>query len=134
MLDVSTIFSELSALDAPLRFSDLFGDDRPVEFEVGPGKGLFLVNEARRRPDHGYFGVEYARKYAKLAAERVAKHDLTNVKVAHGDAVQCLSRHVVDSCLAAVHIYFPDPWWKKRHKKRRVFREQFVVEVARLAA
>ena len=131
MLDVSTIFAELSTLPAPLRFSDLFGDGRPVEFEVGPGKGLFLVNEAARRPDRGYIGVEYARKYAKLAAERIAKHDLKNVKVVYGDAVLCLARYIADASLAGVHIYFPDPWWKKRHKKRRVFREQFVVEVAR---
>lgn len=131
MLDLAAIFAELSTLPTPLRFAEIFGDDRAVELEVGPGKGLFLLREAAGRPDRGFIGVEYSRKYAKLIAEKIAKHELKNVKIVYGDALTCLARHVGDSTLATVHIYFPDPWWKKRHKKRRVFRDRFVEEVAR---
>ena len=130
-IDVSDYF--LEAIPAqPVAWSEVFGNDRPVELEVGPGKGLFLANAAARRPDRNFFGVEVARKYARKAAERVAKKSLTNVRVLAGDARRFLSQLVPPRSVAAVHIYFPDPWWKKRHKKRRVFCEAFVLDVARL--
>jgi tRNA (guanine-N7-)-methyltransferase len=116
---------------APLDWSTVFGDDRPVELEVGSGKGLFLVNAAARSPDRNFVGIELARKYAGKAADRVARRGLTNVRVCAGDARRFLAEFVPPRSLAAVHIYFPDPWWKKRHKKRRVFTDEFVNDVAR---
>ena len=104
----------------------LFGNDRPVELEVGSGKGLFLANAAMANPGHNFFGVELARKYARLAAERLAKLGISNAKVWPGDARDVLAHRVPDASLHAVHVYFPDPWWKKRHKKRRVFTETLV--------
>ncbi len=70
----------------------MFGDDRPVEFEVGSGKGLFLANAATAHPDHNFLGVELAKKYARRAAERVAKLELTNVRVYPGDAKAFLAQ------------------------------------------
>lgn len=109
----------------------IFGSDAPVELEVGSGKGLFLANAATRQRDHNFFGVELAKKYARTAAERIAKRQLTNVRVLAGDARRFLHEFVPPGSLHALHIYFPDPWWKKRHKKRRVFCEPFVADVAR---
>lgn len=128
-IDVSSCTLEYPT--APLCWTDVFGADRPVEFEIGPGKGLFLANAALRQPDRHFIGVEMARKFARLAAERVAKKGLTNVRVVAGDGRRFLARFVPEASLHAVHIYFPDPWWKKRHKKRRVFCEPFVQDVAR---
>lgn len=130
-LKIDVAPSTLEYPTKPLDWSEVFGDDHPVELEIGPGKGLFLANAATRRPDRNFVGVELARKYAGKAAERVAKAGLTNVRVAAGDGRRFLSAFVPPTSLAAVHIYFPDPWWKKRHKKRRVFREPFVADVAR---
>jgi tRNA (guanine-N7-)-methyltransferase len=115
-----------------LDWAAVFGNDRPVELEVGPGKGLFLANAAAARPDRNFVGVELARKYARKAAERVARRGLANVRVLSGDARKFMAAFVPGRSLAAVHVYFPDPWWKKRHKKRRVFGEPFVAEVARI--
>ncbi len=129
-LDVSQALLDFPT--APLSWPALFGDDRPVELEIGPGKGLFLINAARRRPSHHFLGVEISRKYARKAAERVAKSGLSNVRVIPGDARRLLRDLVPPASLAAVHVYFPDPWWKKRHKKRRVFTDEFVREVARV--
>lgn len=118
--------------EGPVSWPAIFGNDRPVELEVGPGKGLFLANAASRNPGHNFFGIEVSRKYAQKAAERVARLALTNVKLLRADARLFLARQVPPASLRAVHVYFPDPWWKKRHKKRRVFCDPFVLDVERL--
>jgi tRNA (guanine-N7-)-methyltransferase len=127
----SPIPLDLETIEAPVSWPELFGDDRPVELEVGSGKGLFLANAGAARPDRNFLGVELSRKYARRAAERVAKARLLNVRVARGDARRFLARLVPASSVEAIHIYFPDPWWKARHKKRRVFCETFVADVER---
>jgi tRNA (guanine-N7-)-methyltransferase len=109
----------------------LFGNDQPIELEVGSGKGLFLANAAKANPGRNFVGVELARKYARLAAERLAKLGISNAKVWSGDARDVLARRVPDASLHAVHVYFPDPWWKKRHKKRRVFTAALVAQFER---
>ncbi|CAN5798797.1 tRNA (guanosine(46)-N7)-methyltransferase TrmB [soil metagenome] len=131
MPDLSPYLLDLDALQSPIRWPDLFGNEQPVEFEVGPGKGLFLANAATRQPGHNFLGVELARKYARKAAERVAKRGLTNVRVVVGDARRMLKEFVPPASLVAVHVYFPDPWWKKRHKKRRVFNETLFGDIER---
>src|SRR4051812_848005 len=86
-------------LDTPVSWPAVFGNERPVELEVGPGKGLFLANAAGRYPAHNSFGIELSRKYARKAAERVAKRALTNVKVLSADARLFLARHVPPASL-----------------------------------
>src|SRR5262245_3204454 len=110
-LDLAPILLDFPA--SPTRPAELFGDDRPVELEVGPGKGLFLANAATRQPLHNFVGVEIARKYARKAAERVAKQALPNVRLFAGDA-RAFLRLMPGASFRAVHVYFPDPWWKKR--------------------
>lgn len=129
--DAVPLTLDYTQLAAPLRWPDLFGNEHPVELEIGSGKGLFLANAGAGCPQHNFVGVEIARKYATKAAERIAKRRLSNVKVYCGDARLFLTRAVADASLRAVHVYFPDPWWKARHKKRRVFCEPLVVDVER---
>jgi tRNA (guanine-N7-)-methyltransferase len=131
MVDLESYHFELATLAAPLSWSAFFGNAQPVELEIGSGKGLFLANAATARPGHNFLGIEISHKYARRAAERVAKRTLPNVKVIQGDARIFMSRHVPAASVQAVHIYFPDPWWKKRHKKRRVFTAEFVGQVER---
>jgi len=116
--------------DAPISWAGIFGRDCPVELEIGSGKGLFLCNAGAARPGRGFLGVEIARKYAHEAAVRIAKRDLRNVRMLAGDARRFLHLFVPPASVDALHVYFPDPWWKKRHKKRRVFCEPFVVDAA----
>src|SRR5262249_23458445 len=110
----------------------VFGNDLPVELEVGFGKGLFLLTAAQQCPDINFAGIEIEKKYVLFSATRMVKRKLGNVRLAHGDARSILHERVADASLQAVHVYFPDPWWKKRHHKRRVFTEEFVAQCARV--
>jgi tRNA (guanine-N7-)-methyltransferase len=115
-----------------IEWSTLYGNDNPVELEIGSGKGLFLVNAAKTKPEVNYLGIELSRKYALISAQRLARNALPNAKVWCGDARLVLAQLVPSMSLRAVHVYFPDPWWKTRHKKRRVFTASLVCEIERV--
>src|SRR5579871_3969163 len=115
----------------PLDWRVVFDNDRAVEVEVGFGKGLFLLNSALRFPEVNFFGIEIMRKYQLFTATRMAVRNLTNVRLACADARNFLRTRVPAESVAAIHVYFPDPWWKKRHHKRRVFTADFVESCTR---
>lgn len=102
-----------------------------LEVEVGSGKGLFLSAAAATEPEKSFVGIELARKYARYAAARLARRGLMNACVISGDAIRVFRERVTSDSVAAVHVYFPDPWWKARHKKRRVMNEVFVRDIER---
>lgn len=103
-----------------------------IELEVGSGKGLFLIDAAARDPGTRFIGLELAAKYAALAQKRLEERAVTNGRFFACDAVEVVSRDVPDGRLAAVHVYFPDPWWKARHKKRRVLNERMLQSIQRV--
>ncbi len=119
---------------APIDWAALFGNARPVELEVGMGKGLFLLNQAVARPAVNFFGVEIVRKYQLYAATRLAVRGLTNARTSCADAKRLLREFVTPGSVSVVHVLFPDPWWKKRHRKRRVFTPEFAADAARAIA
>jgi tRNA (guanine-N7-)-methyltransferase len=130
-LDWSGHFLSVDSLSSPWSAVELFGRDAPLEIEVGSGKGLFLQNASLRNPNHNFVGIEVSLKYARFTAARLAKRRINNALVVHGDALRVFRELVPAESLAAVHVYFPDPWWKARHHKRRVFNETFLKDVVR---
>jgi tRNA (guanine-N7-)-methyltransferase len=117
--------SPLLAPAPPLDWRNVYGNDRSVEIEVGFGKGLFLVTQGQARPQTNFLGIEIERKYVLLTATRVARTQLTNVKLGCTDARWFLRERVTPESVSALHIYFPDPWWKTRHRKRKLFTRDF---------
>ena len=130
-LDLSRHYRETDDLPKPLDRTLLFERHAPLEIEVGSGKGLFLATASQANPEHDFLGIEVARKYAHFTAARLKKLGATNAMIACGDALAVFRDRVEDSTLAAVHVYFPDPWWKKRHRQRRVLNESFLTDIER---
>lgn len=116
-------------LPRPLDWTATFGGDAPVEIEIGSGKGTFLVESAEARPETSFLSIEWARSYAEYVRDRVRRRNLGNVRVARADASRFFRDHVPAGSVSAIHVYFPDPWPKERHHKRRLIQPPFV-EVA----
>lgn len=131
-IDLSRHLKTLDELPKPWTTTAVFPCDAPLEIEAGSGKGLFLRSAAAAHPERNYLGSEVAEKYARFAAAGLAKRGLTNAAVVRGDAVRMFEEILADSSVHAVHVYFPDPWWKARHKKRRVMREALLRNVQRV--
>ncbi len=112
-------------------WSSVFGRSGPVEIEIGPGNGAFLLQEAVRRPRVNFVAIESSRSRAENLEALVRNRGLTNVRVVHAPA-QCVVHYLVPTrSVAAYHIYFPDPWWKRRHHRRRLLTPAFARDVAR---
>jgi tRNA (guanine-N7-)-methyltransferase len=131
-LDISTHYRLLDDLVPPFDLEAWFGGVAPLEVEVGSGKGLFLAGAASACPTHHFLGIEIAHKYAEFIAARLVRQNLTNARVLEGDGLRFFREFLPDNYLEAVHVYFPDPWWKLRHRKRRVLNEPFVRDVERV--
>ena len=123
---------ELGELTEPIDWAEVFGRQAPLEMEIGCGKGLFMVNSAQAHPETNFIGVEIARKYALYAASRLAKRSLANARMLAMDAGVLLTHGVAHGALRRVHVLFPDPWWKKRHRKRRVINPKLIAQCERV--
>jgi tRNA (guanine-N7-)-methyltransferase len=115
-----------------LSYREVFGNDHPVELEIGSGKGTFLLTISAVQPDTNFIGIEWAKAYAAFAADRLRRHGQMNCRMVGAEATWWIRCHIPDSSLAAVHIYFPDPWPKARHHKRRLIQLPFLKEVHRI--
>jgi tRNA (guanine-N7-)-methyltransferase len=121
----------LRDLTASIDWAALFGNAGPLEIEIGSGKGRFLIQSALAHPDIHYVGIERSLHYFRIARERVLRQGLTNVRLLRDDAGYFVQKFIPDASVTAYHVYFPDPWPKKRHWKRRLFTPDFVDRVER---
>jgi tRNA (guanine-N7-)-methyltransferase len=120
----------LDALGGQVEWESIYGRPGSVEIEIGSGKGSFLIAAAAQRSDVNFLSIERARRYAEHLRDRVSRHDLRNVRIVRADAGRFLAERVVPGSVRALHIYFPDPWPKKRHRKRRLITPGFVAAAA----
>ena len=115
---------------APVDWALLFGGTGRVEVEVGIGKGRFLLASAEARPDVLHFGIEWANRYLRIAESRAVRRGLENVRFARVDAGELLEM-VPTASVSAYYIFYPDPWPKKRHHKRRFLNPSNAGQLAR---
>ncbi len=114
------------SLSKPIDWAVLFGNDHPIELEIGMGKGTFLTDQAESRPEVNFFGIEWANWFWRHASDRLRRHNCLNARTVRAEAGYFLTEHVPVESLSALHIYFPDPWPKARHHKRRLIQPNFM--------
>ncbi len=131
-LIVEPIGLDVETLPKPLNWAELFGNDHPVELEIGSGKGTFLTEQAKAHPETNYFGIEWARWFWRYASDRLRRNHCLNARTVRAEAGYFLGEFVSAGSLSVLHIYFPDPWPKKRHHKRRLIQEGFLRQVERV--
>ena len=121
-------------LDASALVYDLpkiFGRKAPVILEIGFGNGEHLLSRAQSEPRHDFIGVEVHRPGVGRVLHHADKAGLTNLRAASHDAVELLQQNIADGVLHEIVIYFPDPWHKTRHHKRRLIQPEFAALLAR---
>lgn len=120
--------------EGPVDLPSLVPGDGPLELDVGFGRGRSLLERASTHPEVRVIGVELKAKWATRVEERRVRSGLTNARALRADVRELLGRSGPDGCLARVFVHFPDPWWKKRHGKRRVVGGDLLDQLARLLA
>jgi tRNA (guanine-N7-)-methyltransferase len=97
---------------------------KQFELEIGSGKGTFLLQEAQKRIEPNYLGIEWTAEFYRYAADRLRRNHISNVKMVYGDATEFLQFWCEDAIADVIHLYFSDPWPKTRHHKRRVIQDR----------
>jgi tRNA (guanine-N7-)-methyltransferase len=105
----------------PIVFRELFGNINPIELEIGCGKGKFLVARSIENPGINFLGIDRVSKFMNIGKTRAQKRALPNIRFIRAEARNFLTEAVAPGSVSIFHIYFPDPWPKRRHQVRRVF-------------
>lgn len=116
--------------DQPLDFARLFGNQQPVWLEIGFGMGHSLAAMAQAMPEVNFLGIEVHRPGVGSLLASIQEQGLTNLRVMSHDAVEVLKHMIPEASLARVLLFFPDPWHKTRHHKRRIVQAPFASLIA----
>jgi len=119
----------LSLYDGPLSFSETFGNDNPVVIEVGFGMGDSLIEMAENHPDTNFIGIEVHPPGVGRLINEATLRELDNIRVYCADANDVLEDCIADNSVHRLQLYFPDPWHKKKHNKRRIVQHEFAQKV-----
>lgn len=120
--------------DGKLAFNTIFGNSNPVTLEIGFGNGESLAKMAAAAPERNFVGIEVHRPGVGNLLKQCQEQELNNVRVMTEDAVEILTSMIPDQSLDMIQIFFPDPWHKKRHHKRRLIQTEFIQLLARKQA
>lgn len=125
---------EFVDLEAPPNWTEVFGFDGPLELEIGCGMGAFALEYAARFRQIRLVAIEWRKKWARAVADRARRRKTANLLVIEADARAVVPTLFSPRSLAAIHLQFPDPWWKRAHRKRAVLEPNFTrILVDRLA-
>lgn len=110
----------------PVDFKEIFQRSAPVILEIGFGMGQSLLQQTIQQPEYDFIGIEVHRPGVASVLTHIHKKQLTNLRIFHADAIEVLQKAIPNESLDIVQIYFPDPWPKRRHHKRRLIQPDFV--------
>jgi len=120
----------IEASSGVLNFTTLFSRSAAVVLEIGFGNGDTLVEQARQHPELDYLGIEVHEPGVGHCLMQAEKEGVSNLRLITHDAIDVLQDQIADSSLDRVNLYFPDPWPKKRHHKRRIIQLEFLTRIA----
>lgn len=128
---LDTLWDEygLELSQGPLNFEQVFGNNHPTVLEIGFGDGVSLLEMARTGSDKNFIGVEVHRPGVGKLINDAQRDDVHNIKVFCDDAIDVLEKSITPNSLDGVQLFFPDPWHKKRHNKRRIVQPQFAQQI-----
>ena len=124
-IDLRPWFTAIHDISGPLNWSEFWGNDQRLELDIGCGRGLFIDNASLANPQTNYLGLELEFKEGRHAAKRLWKRKAANARIIGGDATIILKHQIAPHSVDAIHVYFPDPWWKPKHRRRRIFTDEF---------
>lgn len=116
----------LTTVDGEIDFVKVFGRDAPRVLEIGFGSGYSLLEIARAHPQKDFIGIETYQPGVGTLLLGIEQHQMTNIRIFYTDAVEVLQRSIAAESLDGIQIFFPDPWPKRRHHKRRLIQPEFV--------
>ncbi len=119
----------LEVKEGPVVFSELFGREAPVVLEIGFGMGDSLIEMATQQPENNYIGIEVHKPGVGRLLSRANEAGVSNIRVYAEDAIEVLAQCIPDNSLDVLQLFFPDPWHKKKHHKRRIVQPEFVQTV-----
>ncbi len=117
--------------EAPLNFSTLFNREANTVLEIGFGNGDSLWQMAQAHPEKNYLGIEVHRPGVGHLLHLIEDSECKNIRVSNHDAIDVLAHQIADNSIDRLQLFFPDPWHKRKHNKRRIVQEKFIIQVAR---
>jgi len=109
-----------------IQSQEIFGNTNEIVLEIGFGMGDSLIAMAQLRPDTNFIGIEVHTPGIGNLLQKIEQYQLSNIRVFHADAINILNKYIAPDSLTAVYLYFPDPWQKRRHNKRRIVKSEFI--------
>lgn len=122
----SPLFLRCENLEQPPLWQSIFGNDNLIALEIGCGIGDFIAKTAEDRPDQNFIAIDYYNKGCDSTCRRLERHGVSNVRVLRVEAREFIAGYIPGNSLAALYINCPDPWPKKRHRKRRLVNSEFM--------
>jgi len=116
----------------PINFKELFGRDAETILEIGFGNGDSLFQMAQENPQKNFFGIEVHRPGVGRLLHKIEKSNCKNIRLSYHDAVEVLEEQIADNSIDRLQLFFPDPWHKRKHNKRRIVQDKFIEQVARI--
>jgi len=114
-------------LKNPLNFLNIFGNDNPVDCEIGFGEGDFLLKKCKNEPERNFIGIEYSKVCTRKALKKINNYNLNNIRLILLDAESAFDMLIPEISLDNIYINFPDPWPKNKHEKRRLLDRDFSI-------